>query len=123
MFRSGNWRTPVAIGAAGVALVAVATASLTGVASASRVHHSARVHNVSGGVIKYAEQPTASANYIFPETSTANQSLYNNSQFINLMWPLMYLPTPNEPTLDYAHSMADPRVWPNHTSGVRPGDP
>jgi peptide/nickel transport system substrate-binding protein len=111
MFRSGNWRTPVAIGAAGAALVAVATVGLTGVASAARVHHSARVHNVSGGVIKYAELPTSSANYIFPETSTANQSLYNNSQFINLMWPLMYLPTPTQPTLDYAHSMANPPVW------------
>ena len=108
MFRSGNWRTPVAIGAAGAALVAVATVGLTGVASASHVHHSARVHNVSGGVIKYAELPTSSANYIFPETSTANQSLYNNSQFINLMWPLIYRPSPDQPTLDYAHSMANP---------------
>ena len=111
MFRSGNWRTPVAIGAAGAALVAVATVGLTGVASASHVHHSARVHNVSGGVIKYAELPTSSANYIFPETSTANQSLYNNSQFINLMWPLIYRPSPDQPTLDYARSMANPPVW------------
>ena len=62
-------------------------------------------------MIKFAEIPAGSPNYIFPETSTANQSLYNNSQFINLMWPLMYLPTPNEPTLDYAHSMANPPVW------------
>ncbi len=111
MFRSGNWRLPVAIGAASAVLVGAATVGLTGVASASKVRHSARVHDVSGGVIKFAEIPAGSPNYIFPETSTANQSLYNNSQFINLMWPLMYLPTPNEPTLDYAHSMANPPVW------------
>ena len=106
MFRSGNWRLPVAIGAASAVLVGAATVGLTGVASASKVRH-----DVSGGVIKFAEIPAGSPNYIFPETSTANQSLYNNSQFINLMWPLMYLPTPNEPTLDYAHSMANPPVW------------
>jgi peptide/nickel transport system substrate-binding protein len=111
MFRSGKWRVPVAIGAAGAALVAGATVGLTGVASASKVHNSSRTHQVTGGVIKYAELPTSSANYIFPETSTANQSLYNNSQFINLMWPLIYLPSPDQPTLDYAHSMAYPPVW------------
>jgi peptide/nickel transport system substrate-binding protein len=111
MFRSGNWRLPVAIGAASAVLVGAATVGLTGIASASKVRHDARVHGVSGGVIKFAEIPAGSPNYIFPETSTANQSLYNNSQFINLMWPLMYLPTPNEPTLDYAHSMANPPVW------------
>ncbi len=98
MFRSGKWRTPVAIGAAGATLVAGATVALTGVASAAKVHNGARVHNVSGGVIKYAELPGSAANYIFPETSTANQSLYNNSQFINLMYPLIYMPSPDQPT-------------------------
>jgi len=112
MFRTGHWRAPVAVAAAaGVALVGVATVGLTGVASASRMHHNARVYDVTGGVIKYAELPTSSANYIFPETTSANQSLYNNSQFINLMWPLIYLPSPDQPTLDYAHSMANPPVW------------
>ena len=111
MFRSGKWRTPVAIGAAGATLVAGATVALTGVASAAKVHNGARVHNVSGGVIKYAELPGSAANYIFPETSTANQSLYNNSQFINLMYPLIYMPSPDQPTLDYKNSMANPPVW------------
>ncbi len=111
MFRPGQWRAPVALAAAGTALAVAATVGLTGVASASRVQHNGRVHDVSGGVIKYAELPGSSANYIFPETSTANQSLYNNSQFINLMWPLVYRLAPDQPTLDYAHSMANPPVW------------
>ncbi len=118
MFRSGNWRVPVAIGAASAALVAGVTVGLTGVASASKVHHNSRVHEVSGGVIKFAESAGASPNYIFPETSTANQSLYNNSQFINLMWPLIYTPTPDQPTLDYAHSMANPPVWSDNDTVV-----
>ncbi|HET9060199.1 MAG TPA: ABC transporter substrate-binding protein, partial [Acidimicrobiales bacterium] len=62
------------------------------------------------GVIKYAESPGANPNYIFPETSTANQSIYNNSQFINLMWPLIYTPAPVEPVMDYKNSMAYPPV-------------
>ena len=111
MFRPGQWRAPVALAAAGTALAVAATIGLTGVASASRVQHNGQVHDVSGGVIKYAELPGSAANYIFPETSTANQSLYNNSQFINLMWPLVYRPAPDQPTLDYPHSMADPPVW------------
>ena len=34
------------------------------------------------------------------------------------MWPLIYLPTPNEPTLDYAHSMAYAPVWSNNNTVV-----
>jgi peptide/nickel transport system substrate-binding protein len=66
------------------------------------------------GIIKYAEEPGGSPNYIFPETSSANQSLYNNSQFINLMWPLVYTPAPVEPVMDYKNSMAYPPQVSNH---------
>jgi peptide/nickel transport system substrate-binding protein len=111
MFRYGKWRAPVAIGAASAALVAGVTVGLTSVASASKVHHNSRTHEVTGGTITYAELPGTPPDYILPETSSANQSLYNNSQFINLMWPLVYTPSPDQPTLDYAHSMAYPPVW------------
>jgi peptide/nickel transport system substrate-binding protein len=117
MFRSGKWRVPVALGAA-AATLAGATVGLTGVASASRVHENARVHEVSGGVIRYAEAAGASPNYIFPVTTGAVQTLYNIYQFINLMWPLVYLPTPDQPTLDYAHSMAYPPVWSHNNTQV-----
>ena len=68
--------------------------------------------------IKFAEIPAGSPNYIFPETSTANQTLYNIDQFHNLMWPLIYLPSPNQPTLDYAHSMAYTPVWTDNDTEV-----
>ena len=115
MRRFAQWRGPVALTAAAAALVAMGTVGLAGGAGASAA---ARPQVVQGGTIKYAEGPGTPANYIFPETSTANQSLYNNSQFINLMWPLIYLPAPGEPTLDYAHSMADPPVWSDNDTVV-----
>jgi len=89
-------------------------------ASASKTHRveKAQATPTTGGIIKYAEGPGTPPNYIFPETSSANQSLYNNSQFINLMYPALYQPTPDEPTLDYAHSMANPPVWSDHDTVV-----
>ena len=106
MGRFGTWRV-VSAATASVALIAVATVGVTGGAGASTTHSQI----VMGGVIKYAEAASAPPNYIFPETSSANQSLYNNSQFINLLYPELYLPTPDQPTLDYAHSMASAPVW------------
>jgi peptide/nickel transport system substrate-binding protein len=117
MFRSGNWRLPVAIGAASAVLVGAATVGLTGVASASKVRHNARAHDVSGGVIKFAEEEAAPPNYIFPATTSANASVYNDEQFSNLMWPLLYRPLPNEPGNDYAHSMGNAPVF-NKTDTV-----
>jgi peptide/nickel transport system substrate-binding protein len=116
MRRLGQGRASVAIGAAAATLMAGAMiGGLAGGAGAAGVAGTRTAAGgpqiASGGVIKYAELPTSSANYIFAETSTANQSLYNNSQFINLMWPLVYRPAPDQPVLDYAHSMAYPPVW------------
>lgn len=107
MRRIGQWRFGLAALAASGALVAVSTAGLAGGAGALTVHQQAQ----QGGVIKYAEGPASPPNYIFPETTSAQQSLYNIYQFINLMWPLVYLPNPDQPTLDYKHSMAYPPVW------------
>jgi len=108
-----HWRAPVGVAAAAATLVAMATVGLAGGAGASGLVTATRpaVVQAQGGVIKYAEGPGTPANYIFPETSSAYQSLYNNSQFINLMYPLLYLPSPDQPTLDYARSMAYPPVW------------
>ncbi|MGH9104969.1 MAG: ABC transporter substrate-binding protein [Acidimicrobiales bacterium] len=122
MGRFGKWRAAAGVAAAGVSLVAGTTVALAGgagAASATPVSTSAaqaaRAPQVKkGGVIKFAEGPATPANYIFPETSTANQSVYNNNQFINLMYEGLYLPSPNQPTLDYAHSMASKPVWSDH---------
>jgi peptide/nickel transport system substrate-binding protein len=111
MFRSGQRRALIATAAASTALAVVATMGLTGVASASRVHESGQAQVIRGGVIKYAEFSGGAPNYILPVTPANVGSLYNIYQFINLMWPLIYLPSPYQPTLDYARSMAYPPVW------------
>jgi peptide/nickel transport system substrate-binding protein len=103
---------------AAVALTAGTVSAFAGGASATTSHPALRPQAATGGIIKFGETPGSPPNYIFPETSSANQSLYNNSQFINLMYPLLYLPDPNQPVLDYNRSMALPPVWSNHDTVV-----
>jgi peptide/nickel transport system substrate-binding protein len=116
----GRRVTAAATFMAGAALVAGLTVGIAGGGAASAATKaSAAPRNLQrGGVIKFEEGPGTPPNYIFPETTSANQSVYNNSQFINLLYPLVYLPTPGEPTLDYAHSMAYPPVWSNNDTVV-----
>jgi peptide/nickel transport system substrate-binding protein len=112
MQKQGHWRAMAALAASGSALLAVGVTGLPGVASASSAHSPA------GTVVTFAEGPGTPPNYIFPETSTANQSLYNNSQFINLMYPLVYLPDPYQPVMDYSRSMAYPPKFSDHDTVV-----
>lgn len=115
-----NWRA-LAVAAAGMTLasgVVTAFAGGAGAASLSRHAGSRLQHQAAGGVITYAEAPGSSANYIFPVTEASEQSLYNIDQFINLMWPLVYLPDPYQPTMDYQHSMARPPVWSDNDTVV-----
>ncbi|MHB1509690.1 MAG: ABC transporter substrate-binding protein [Acidimicrobiales bacterium] len=116
----GRRVTAAATFMAGAALVAGLTVGIAGSGAASAATRASAVPRSlqRGGVIKFAETPGGSPNYIFPETTSANQSLYNNSQFINLMYSELYLPTPGQPTLDYAHSMAYPPVWSNNNTVV-----
>ncbi len=108
-------RVILASTAVGAALVAGTSIGLAGSATAAGATKAkaatGKAKPIYGGTIKYAEGPGTPANYIFPETSTANQSLYNNSQFINLMYQELYQPSPTQPTLDYNHSMAYQPVW------------
>jgi len=96
---------------AAVTAAAAMIATGSGVALATGAGASTLRAQQAGSVITYAEQPGASANYILPLDTVATGSLYNIDQFQNFMWPLIYLPTPDQPTLDYAHSMAYPPVW------------
>ncbi|MHB8295668.1 MAG: ABC transporter substrate-binding protein [Acidimicrobiales bacterium] len=64
-----------------------------------------------GGTIRFAETPSAPPNYIFPVNPAADQTLFNLSQFMNLMWPLMYAPQANQPGINYANSMANKPVY------------
>jgi len=111
MRRIGHFRAAVTAVAVSAAMVAVGVGAGGAGASALTRTSATEPQIATGGVIKYAESPNASPNYILPLTTSATSSLYNQSQFYNLMWQLIYLPTPTEPTLDYAHSMANPPVW------------
>lgn len=116
MKRSGHWRAMAGAAAAGSALMAVGVVGLPGVASAT------------GKKVAAAERSTvtftpnngsgASPNYIFPETTTANQSIDNNSMFFNLLYPYVYLPDPYQPKMDYNRSMAYPPVFSDHDTVV-----
>jgi peptide/nickel transport system substrate-binding protein len=114
----GHLRGAVVAVAASAALVATGVgaggASASSVAKVSAVEPQA----TTGSVIKYAESPGANPNYILPLTTSATQSLYNIDQFFNLMWPLLYLPTPSQPTLDYGNSMAYAPVWSDNDTVV-----
>ncbi len=116
----GRRVTAAATFMAGAALIAGLTVGIAGGGAASAATRASAVpRNLQrGGVIKFAEGPGTPPNYIFPETTATYQSLYNVDQFINLMYPLVYLPTPGQPTLDYAHSMAYPPVWSNNDTVV-----
>jgi peptide/nickel transport system substrate-binding protein len=116
MERSGKRRALVAAAATSIALVTGTIGGLAGGAGASGLARDIqastnRAQQAPTGVIKYAESPGAAPNYILPLTTSATQTLYNIDQFFNLMWPLIYLPNPDQPTLNYADSMADAPVW------------
>src|SRR5579863_7567648 len=113
MLRITHLRAAVGAGALSVALVGVTVAGLAGGTDASASANLTRTPAAiaPGGVVKFAEGAGANPDYIFPETTAPEQSLANIYQFINLMWPLVYLPNPDEPSLDYKHSMAYAPVW------------
>jgi peptide/nickel transport system substrate-binding protein len=108
-------RHKLAVGGVAVAVAGTALGLAgTGVGAAGAASHAKASAIQTGGVIKFAEGPASPPNYIFPETSSANQSIYNNSNFINLMWPLMYQPNPYQPENDYAHSVGEAPVASNN---------
>jgi peptide/nickel transport system substrate-binding protein len=111
-----NWRA-LAVAASAMTLasgVATTLAPGAGAAGLSRHGDSRLEAQASGGIIKYAEGPQSSPNYIFPETTSSNQTLYNIDQFINLMYEPLYLPDPYQPVLDFAHSIGQKPIWSHH---------
>ncbi len=60
----------------------------------------------TGGTISFAEQPGASINQIFPIAGDGQNSVYNISSFIDLMWrPLLWSPQGANPVVDYSKSL------------------
>jgi peptide/nickel transport system substrate-binding protein len=111
-------RHKLAAAGVGVALTATSLGLIGAGAGAAGAASTSRSAQSSGGVIKLAEAPGGPPNYIFPVTDENQQSLYNVDQFINLMYPLLYVPDPSAPANDYAHSMAQAPVWSSNDTAV-----
>jgi peptide/nickel transport system substrate-binding protein len=110
----GHWKAMAGAAAAGSALMAVGLSGSPAVTSAA----AASTHASQGSLVTYAEYAGTSPDYIFPETTSANQSLYNNSQFLNLLYPYVYLPDPYQPVMDYNRSMAYKPVFSDNDTVV-----
>ncbi len=112
-----NRRLSAAIAGTSAALVIGAVGVGPSIASATRTPRAHRVAK-AGGVIRFAESPTASPNYIFPIATVQYQSGYNIDQFDNLLYPPLYSPSPDAPTFDYSHSIAKAPIWSAHDTTV-----
>ncbi len=83
------WRA----GAGSVAVAMVVTLGLANIASASK-SHVGKPHAIVGGVVKWAEAPSAVPNFIFPYTPPAYFSATNGA-LIDTMWRPLYWPGSN----------------------------
>jgi peptide/nickel transport system substrate-binding protein len=80
------WRA----GAAAISVALLATIGLAQTASATKSHSTSK--SISGGVVKWAEPPSTSPNFIFPYTPPAYFSVIAIGNFIDLMYRPLYWP-------------------------------
>ena len=72
-----------------------------------------------GGVIKYAEQPGAGPNWIFPVIDNQHSSVYTSYEFEDLMYRPLYWPTTGaSPTVDFSRSLAGPPKFANSNKTI-----
>ncbi len=65
-----------------------------------------------GGTVKYAEQPGAGPNWIFPIIDNQHSSVYTSYEFEDLMYRPLYWPTTGaSPTVDFSRSLAEKPVF------------
>jgi peptide/nickel transport system substrate-binding protein len=68
----------------------------------------------NGGTVSIAETPGSGPTYIFPVVPAADFTVYTTDQFQYYMWrPLWWVPNGDEPSIDYAQSIAKPPVFSN----------
>jgi peptide/nickel transport system substrate-binding protein len=98
----------------GLAIAAAAVTALAACSSTSSTSTSAQASGtpISGGTATFAEQPTATPNYIFPFDSSAYISINNLNLFQYLMYrPLYWFGTGDQPTVNTTKSLASLPVW------------
>jgi peptide/nickel transport system substrate-binding protein len=87
-----------------VASTPAAAASLPGAYGTLPAQHGTPV---KGGIVQFAEDPTAGPTYIFPITPASDLSAYDVDQFQDLMWrPLWWSPQGADETVNYPQSIA-----------------
>lgn len=90
------------------ALTAVGALALAACGSSTTSPSTAKA--ITGGTASFAESPGASPNYIFPIDPAADSSVFNITQFQDLMWQPLYS-TLLEPKIDYTISLASAPVF------------
>jgi peptide/nickel transport system substrate-binding protein len=105
-FRSGLRSRTLAVGVGVVAL------ALAAAGCASSTPSTVGTTPVSGGTVTWAEQPSATPNYIFPFTNSQFISVTNLEDFGYLMYrPLYWFGTGAAPTLNTSLSLASPPAF------------
>lgn len=95
-----------------LALVAVATASLSIVSACSGSAAGPKGTPVEGGTATFAEDAGSKPDYIFPMVTPAHQSIANIEQFNRLSYRSLYwIGKDDQPVIDPAQSLAQPAVY------------
>ena len=98
-------------GGAGLLVVGALLLAACGASTATRPQ--------SGGVVTFAEAPSAPPNYILPMESSTYFSVNNTNQFMQLMYlPLYWYGQKGEPVLNPSLSVARPPVFSDHNTVV-----
>jgi peptide/nickel transport system substrate-binding protein len=110
-----RWRSRLVRAAAIAAAAALLTAGIAACSSSAGAPPgtSPSAPKASGGTVTFAEPPGVAINYIWPFTSIANSSVYNQNWFQYLMYRQLYMFGDNgsSVTANYAISPADPPVY------------
>ncbi len=91
------------------ALALVLSASLSNITAAK---------STSNGIVKFAEQPEAAPNYIFPMQSAVYLNFTNASQFSFIMWVPLYETPIGKPGIDENLSIGEPPVYSDNNTVV-----
>jgi peptide/nickel transport system substrate-binding protein len=113
--RTGVWIAALALAGA-TALTACSSATFTGQAAAKGYGDipAPAANKVSGGTVTFGMTAGATPTYILPITPTADDSVYTQGLFQQLMYrPLWWTPDGNTLTVDYGESIGDKPVFSN----------
>jgi peptide/nickel transport system substrate-binding protein len=104
----------VVVAAGALLLSACGTASAANVATtkaSARPAGRVAANIVRGGVVTFAEAPGSAPDSIFPVYTGSTLTTYNVSDFVPLLYKSLWVSNFDEPTVNYADSIATRPVW------------